>query len=333
MKAVVVLSPGKVTIKEVPEPEPGPYEALVKVKSCAFCNGTDLHIINESSFYPLILGHEGCGEAIFLGEKVRYIKIGDRFIRPDSKQQYGPYVSTYGNMAEFALAIDRKAMKEDGFSEKEMPSEQNCGAIPKKISFENGSVILSLLECFSAIHNFDFLPGMDVLIFGAGPMGLGMTYFLLNNDNTVFLADVNEARLDYAKKHFPLVNTVNVSDKSITQFLTGIRFDMVLDLVGNLSILLDGSNYLKSGGKLCSMGVLRKDHALLDITKLQNNTSLHMLNYPVGRLNYMKPLLTMIKNKKLKPELFYSHVMPAENINEGIDLIKNKKALKVVFTF
>jgi threonine dehydrogenase-like Zn-dependent dehydrogenase len=339
MKAIVAISPGMVAVKnDVPAPEPGPYEALVRVHSCAFCNGTDMHIINASasrpSSFPLILGHEGCGEAVALGGKVRYIQIGDRFIRPDTRPQYGPYTSVYGNMAEYALSIDRRAMKEDGCPSETLPSDQNCGAIPGTISYEDGAVLLSLLECLSAVKNFGFRSGMDVLVFGAGPMGLGMIAFLLlEGAASVVLADIHIPRLAYAEEHFPAVKNIDVSKTTVAKTLPGQRFDMVIDLVGSQSILIEGSGYLKPGAKLCSMGVLGKTQALLDVTKLQNNTSLHMLNDPVGRLNYMESLFDMIQDGRIKPQDFYSHVLPAEKIEEGISLIKNKEALKVVFTF
>ena len=90
MKAVAVMSAGQVQVVDnVPIPEPGDYEMLVKVHACGFCSGTDFHIINgrmtkkERFFgFPTILGHEGAGEVVKLGKKVRNYKLGDRFIHP-----------------------------------------------------------------------------------------------------------------------------------------------------------------------------------------------------------------------------------------------------------
>jgi len=341
MKAIVVLKPGVAVFKnDVPAPQPGPYEALVKVGACAFCNGTDMHIINgttdrqSESSYPIILGHEACGEAVELGEKVRYIHIGDRFIRPDTPPKYGEYTNIYGNMAEYALAVDRQAMLEDGFKQESLPSEQNCGRIPSNISFVDGSVMLSLLECLSALHNFGFASGMDVLVYGAGPMGLGVVNFLnILGARTVALTDMSGERLRNAGRRFNIHYAIDVSRQKTTTVLSGRLFDMVIDLAGSADILLEGTNLLKPGGKLCSMGVLSKKGACLDLTKLKNNSTLHMLNDPCKRLSYMDDLVQMIDNGSINLKNFYSHVLSVEDIEEGLRLISKKEALKVVFTF
>ena len=100
-------------VDNVPIPEPGDYEMLVKVHACGFCSGTDFHIINgrmtkkERFFgFPTILGHEGAGEVVKLGKKVRNYKLGDRFIHPNLRPEVGNgYTKTFGGMAEYGLSL------------------------------------------------------------------------------------------------------------------------------------------------------------------------------------------------------------------------------------
>ncbi len=84
MFAVAVTEPGKVEIVEVPDPVPGPYEALIKTEIAALCNSTDRKLI-EAHFpgveqYPLLLGHETVGTVVAVGEKARSFQVGDRVI-------------------------------------------------------------------------------------------------------------------------------------------------------------------------------------------------------------------------------------------------------------
>lgn len=72
---------------DIPKPVCGDYEALVHVKYCGFCNGTDLHIIDGTMTkeaglgeYPTVLGHESSGVVVEVGKKVRNIKIGDHYV-------------------------------------------------------------------------------------------------------------------------------------------------------------------------------------------------------------------------------------------------------------
>lgn len=114
----------------VPKPVLGDYEALVKVHACGFCNGTDMQIItgtggdlgNGVSLYPTVLGHEGAGEVVAVGKKVRHIHVGERWIHPNLYPNVGNgYTKTHGSMAEYGMVSDNQAMLEDGFTEKDFP--------------------------------------------------------------------------------------------------------------------------------------------------------------------------------------------------------------------
>ena len=340
MKAVVALEPGTAGIvNDVPAPVLENYQSLVRIHTCGFCNGTDMQIINDTiggpdkpAWYPTILGHEGCGEVVETGPKVRYVHIGDKFIRPDKASDYGKYSATFGNMAEYAIAIDRKAMLEDGFRPEELPSDNNCGKIPDFISWEDGAVALSMLECISAVHNFGIADASKVLIYGAGPMGLGVAGYLKAKGAEVTMADRNQERLDYAGQKIG-IRTINNAAEDIHSALGTEKFDAVVDIVGLSSILMEGTNFLVQGGKLCGMGVLKTADKGFDVHKMQNNTSFHFLNFPYRRLYYMDELAGLIESGKLKLSDYYTDVMPAEDIAVCIDRIKSQQALKVVLTF
>ncbi len=70
---------------DIPMPEPGPYEALVKIESCMICNGTDngnySGELPEAQVFPTVLGHESAGRVVKIGEKVKAYKIGDMVVR------------------------------------------------------------------------------------------------------------------------------------------------------------------------------------------------------------------------------------------------------------
>ena len=82
-----------------------------------------------------------------------------------------------------------------------------------------------------------------------------------------------------------------------------------------------------------SMGVLRSNDLMVDTSRLQDNTSLHMLNFPYGEYAIMDETIALIESGKVNPKDFYSHVLPYEKINEAVEMTLNKKALKVILTF
>ena len=88
MKALVIYEDGRAALERVPMPAFGEYEALVKITASALC-GTDMKILHNSlkgfADYPTILGHEGVGEVVAVGSKVRHLKVGDCVALPFAK--------------------------------------------------------------------------------------------------------------------------------------------------------------------------------------------------------------------------------------------------------
>jgi len=343
MKAIAVTSAGNVSIvNDVPVPVPDEYEALVRIHSCGFCNGTDIQIIDgiltkEEGMgdYPTILGHEAAGEVVSLGRKVRYIKPGDRFIRPNLKpERLGGYSRTYGNMAEYGLVADWKAMLEDGFTEEELPFIGSMGQIPGDFDFVDAGVLLSLSECHSAVENFNIQSGMDVLIYGAGPMGLGMMSFI-RKKTSGFLGVVDgiQSRLVHAANVVDIDKTIDYTTQNIEAVIGGRSFDVVIDCVGSTEIILQGTKQLKQGGKLCAMGVLKSNDFMIDLSRLSNNTSLHMLNFPYNRFASLNTVIKSIKSGDIKPKDYYSHVFYFEEIEKALELTRTKQVFKAVLTF
>lgn len=90
MKGLVVEQIGRLTLKDdLPVPQIGEYEALVKIETCMICNGTDLGVIHgkvrEVPQYPVVLGHEDAGYVVKTGSRVRSFRIGDLVLRAGSQ--------------------------------------------------------------------------------------------------------------------------------------------------------------------------------------------------------------------------------------------------------
>jgi len=344
MKGVVVTAPGIVEIREdIPIPEPREYEVLCRVHTCGICSGTDFQVIQgtmgeEAGFcgYPTVLGHEGAGEIIEMGKKVRYLKKGDRCIHPNLRPDVGNgYKKTYGGMAEYGLGVDFQAMLEDGACTLgTLPFNGKFHTFPKDISFDDAALLLSLSECHSAALNFGVVPGDRVLFYGAGPMGTGLALFmkLLGAEHITTIDSIPE-RLENVKRVAHVDRVINFAEQSISDVLRGEFFDLVVDAVGSSQILIDGSWYLRPGGKVCSLGVLKKLDAKVSVPLMKNNTVLHMLNQPFGEYTAMDETIRYILSGKVYPKDFYSHVVPFTDLENAMELVRSRKALKVVLSF
>lgn len=336
MKAIAVKKPGVVElVDDVPIPVVGDYEALVKVACCGFCNGTDLQIIEGSmdfNRYPLVLGHEGSGEVVEIGRKVRNISVGERFIHNNLHADVGNgYAKAHGGMAEYGLVVDHKAMLEDGYSRAELEFYKKFARYPNDLSFLDGAMLLTLSECMSAVRNFGVRGGSEVLIYGAGPMGTAIAaYSRLAGAETVVLVSGTQSRLDYAKRVAGVDETINYNSDVVGEALAGRKFDVAIDAVGRTSVLLEASGYLKPYGIVGALGVLHKNDRLMDLSKLQNNTRLQMLGFPYGEYDIMEENIGLIRAGKIRPSDYYSHVLPMAQIGEARELVRSKQAMKVI---
>lgn len=336
MEAVAVVEPNNITVvKDVPIPVINGYEALVKVAYCGFCNGTDMQIINgtmQFNNYPLILGHEGAGEVIEIGKKVRYIEIGDRYIHnnlyPDAGNGYG---KAHGGMAQYGIVVDHKAMLEDGYTVSQLPFYKKQGKFPKDLSFKDGAMLLTLCECMSAVRNFGIKEGAEVLIFGAGPMGTAVAaYSKLAGASKVVMVDGIRDRLEYAKRVAQVDETINFNEVKVEEAVGGRLFDIAVDAVGLTSVILQASSFLKPFGRVGAMGVLKNYDCQLDMRQLKNNTMVQMLNFPYGEYDILNENAQLIRTGKIKTSDYYSHIMPINKINQVVEMVKNKEALKIL---
>ena len=339
MRAIAVFGKDDVRlVNDVPKPEIGPYECLVKVRSCGFCNGTDFHIIRgemaiDVDKFPILLGHEGIGEIVEVGSKVRNFRVGNRLMNPPVKRTTDKYGITWGAMSDFGVFQDQEAMRVDGVPESEFRMQLACRQIPDDFDTIDAGVLLTLNECFSAAKNFN-VKGQDVLVYGAGPMGLAtMKYMRYLGAKTITCIDSVEERLKLAETLSGADRVINFKTQDKDEILKDELFDRVIDLVGLTSIIMEGSHRLRPYGIVGSMGVLKNTDAVVDVTKLKNNTLLQMLNFPYGQYDITNENIELMQRGIINPKDFYSHVRKPEEIDDVLRLVTAKEAIKVIIDF
>lgn len=264
MKALVKMyaKPG-IWLMDVPQPETGMHDVLIKVKKTAIC-GTDIHIYNwdkwsqETIPVPMVTGHEFVGEVAALGSDVHDLQIGD-------------LVSAEGHVVcgkcRNCLAGRRHLCKDTSGIGVNRP-----GAFAEFISVPRGnvwkchpSIPLDVLSCFdplgNAVHTalkFSVL-GEDVLITGAGPIGIMATAIVRHaGARHVVVTDVNPYRLSLAKKMGATV-TVDVRTQNLKTVMHELDmkegFDVGLEMSGNSSAFSDMLDNMFHGGNIALLGI------------------------------------------------------------------------------
>jgi threonine dehydrogenase-like Zn-dependent dehydrogenase len=352
MKAVAVLEPAKpakIACVDIPEPPVSDYECLVRVHACGICSSTDLKIAHGEHpvvpdfplRYPLILGHEGAGEIVKIGKKVRSFKVGQRVVCP--VVGFGipgcNYHMGYGGMVEYSKAADYRVMKEDGIADfmvDSCPEEIDfiTKVFPDNIDYVDATMILSFKENYSALRNFGVKEGMDILIFGDGSICMGLCLFLRSyRVNSVTVIGHHDERLANIKdvSHPDLL--INSNKKNIGDRLKNKKFDIVIDAVGSMEIVRQGAGLLKPGGKVCVYGVLAEGKSTLDLYGIPNYTAVQIMSYPYKEHRTHADIIELMRRGLVRPKDFYSHVLPVEQAAEGIRMLEAREAFKVILTF
>ncbi|MDR0337565.1 MAG: alcohol dehydrogenase catalytic domain-containing protein [Planctomycetaceae bacterium] len=342
MKAIVVVAPNRVEVQEIPKPEPGPYEVLAKNKVASLCNATDRKLI-EGHFpgihqYPLVLGHEGVAVVEAVGSKVRNIKIGDQVIsgllnkfgRPD-------YHSGWGGFCEYVIVHDHDAMVADGVANAENGWFDSCEiqtVVDTDIPLEEAVLLCTWREVYGGIGDFNLKAGNEILIFGAGPVGLSFVKFArLLGMKWIGVVETNLSR--HEKILAMGADQVFVPDD--VPLLRNKRppLDAVIDAVGNTAIVSLALPLLKLGGSMCIYGVISEDTINVKKSLAPYNFNLFVHQWPTRfrERAAQKPLCQWIREGKLKAADFVTHRFPIEQINSALEAGKTGQVIKCLLTY
>lgn len=345
MLSIAVAEPNTIQVVEIPEPQPGPYEARIRTEAACLCNMTDRKLI-EGHFpgvekYPLILGHETVGIVDAVGEKVRNFKLGDRVIGglliniPDPG-----YSSGWGGFSQFLLAGDHHAMLADGVADQEhgwFEVYEIMRSVPKSIGVENAVLLCTWREVLGAFGDFNLQPGNDILAFGAGPVGLSFVKFARLLD-LGFIATVDVLPEKRQKALEMGANESLSHDDAHLQELVrkrGKKFDAIIDAVGKESIINSALPLVKMGGSVCVYGVIDSPSIQLHKHKGPYNFNLLVHQWPTRfrEAAAQEQLCQWIDSGQLSYREFVTAEYPIEQVKQAFEASKTGFPIKTLFRF
>jgi threonine 3-dehydrogenase len=264
VKALVkaIQGPG-LELTEVPEPEPGPGDVLVRVLRTGIC-GTDLHIQSWDEWAakeiepPLVVGHEFVGEVVEVGAAVTKVKVGD-LVSGEGHLICGMCRNCRAGRRHLCANTVGLGVHTDGaFAEYAVLPEQNAWVHTHEVDLD----VAAIFDPFgNAVHTALTFPvlGEDVLITGAGPIGL-MAAAVARHAGArhVVITDVSEPRLELAGK-MGVSLALNVSTTKISDVYDELRmtegFDVGMEMSGQPSALRDMISNMTHGGRIAMLGL------------------------------------------------------------------------------
>ena len=246
-----------------PEPEIGPEDVLIRVKKTGIC-GTDIHIWNWDDWAArtvpvgLITGHEFAGEIVALGALVQGLAVGQRC---SGEGHLIGKLSRQSRSGKFHLdpATRGIGVNEPGaFAEYLRLPAFNVVPLPEGIDDEIGAILDPLGNAVHTALSFD-LVGEDVLITGAGPIGIMAAAVARHvGARHVVVTDVNAARLALAAEVAD-VTPVNVAVEDLRVVMARLKmsegFDVGMEMSGNPAALEQMIEAMVMGGKIAMLGI------------------------------------------------------------------------------
>ena len=256
MKAAVITGVGEVEIQDIPVPELGSKEVLVKIGAASICSWEQRTFIGKQKpGFPFLGGHENAGEVVAVAPDVTIVAVGDRVTlgptkcgkcRPCLRGQdkacveHFKYFSLKGGELGPGGFLEYKVHREDGcFTVGDAPYELACLAEP--------------LSC--AVHGVRLMgmkKGDTAVVFGAGPMGLLNAMVLVNAGVDTAIVDMDEERLALARKYGvprTILSSGDAVDAILSEFPGGV--DGVVTAIGSKAVNEQGLKVLQPRGTLC----------------------------------------------------------------------------------
>ena len=333
MRAVVVESPRKARIAELPRPSAGEGQIVVKVRVCGVC-GTDVHIYRGEYLggYPVIPGHEFAGDVVEVGPGVTEFKRQDRVaVEPniscgrcrfcgineqnfcENWQAIG--VTLPGAMAEY-VAAPEAAVFDIG-----------------DLEFEAAAFMEPLSCVLHGMSKVDVRYGETVLVIGAGPIGLLLAQVARNcGAARVVAADRISSRLELARE-IAGAEPVDTSDGfGPTAGLAPGGYDVVIDATGVPGIIEQTTGLARHGDRILLFGVAPNDAVanLKPFDIFRKGLSIHS---SYTSLRNSTQALDLLRSGRIEVGKLISHRLPLDKFADAVALLANPEgAMKIQLT-
>ena len=280
----VMTAPGEIVFREIPVPQPGPGEVLVKIKRIGIC-GSDIHVYHGKhpfTSYPVTQGHEVSGQIAALGEGVTGLSVGQKVTIEPQVVCGKCYPCRHGK---YNLCEELKVM---GFQTTGTASEYfavdagKITPIPEEMTYDEGAIIEPLAVTVHAARRFPEMKGAKVAILGCGPIGilLAQSCKALGAE-AVMITDISQKRLDLART-CGVDFAINTRERDFGEAMVACfgpdKADVIYDCAGNDITMGQAIKYARKGSKIVLVavyaGMATVDLAVLNDHELDLDTTM-----------------------------------------------------------
>ncbi|HTR22787.1 MAG TPA: zinc-dependent dehydrogenase [Terriglobales bacterium] len=343
MKAAVYRGINDVRLEEIPVPEIGAGEMLVRVHTCGIC-GTDLKKISTGSHSaPRIFGHETSGVVAKVGAGVRDYVVGDRvmvFHHIPCRKCYYCRHKTFAQCATYKKVGCTAGFEPSGggFSEyvrvMDWIVRKGTVRVPDGVSFEQACFVEPVNTCIKGIETLRLEPDDTVLVIGQGPIGLILAMLAKRAGARVITSDLYPARLTIAKS-FGLNQNINASQNdagaTIRELTEGRGADAVILAVGGSGLIRPAMEVTRPGGRILLFAQTARGEVTIDPAAVCVDEKTLLGSYSAS-VELQEESVRFVMNREMDLERLISHRFPLERSVEALQLAAHPQpdSMKVV---
>lgn len=337
MKAAFVKDSSSVVVEDVEKPILGTGDVLVKMHACGIC-GSDLEkVFGKYSQPSTRLGHEPSGTIEKVGENVTDFKKGDRVFVHHHVPCYSCHFCLHGNET-MCEKYSETNLSPCGLAEEFIVPQWNVNhggilKIPDSMSFEEAAMIEPLACCIRTWDKLSFQKGDSAAIFGVGATGMmHVMLSIVHEFDKIFCIDVNEFRLEFAKK-FNITDAIKSSVPDIKQKIldqTDNRgVDVAIVATGSLQALSSAIDLVRKGGTVVMFGVPSKDAMINLNMSVIYSKEITMISSYAASDSDTNAALELIQSSKIDVKKLITHrynikdsPKAFEHAHHGVDSMK-----------
>lgn len=340
MKALVKTKPGKgITMMEQPVPVCGHNDVKIRIKKTAVC-GTDIHIYlwdewaQKTIKTPMITGHEFVGEICEVGDGVTEYAVGER-VSGEGHITCGACRHCRAGARHLCPKTTGVGVNRTGcFAEYLVIPASNVVKIPDNISDDEASILDPLGNAAHTALSFN-LVGEDVLITGAGPIGIMAGAIAQHvGARRVVITDINPYRLDLARK-MGIQCAINSQETSLKEVMSDFHmtegFDVGLEMSGNAHAFQDMLANMRCGANIALLGILPDNTAIRWTDVIFKGLFIKGIYGREMFETWYKMIAMLQSGLNVKPVI--THHYAAEDYQEAFEVMASGRSGKVVLSW
>ena len=342
MKAAVVKSNSNIEIKNIENKSVGHGDILVKMRACGICGSDVEKVFGKYGQPSMRLGHEPAGIITQVGQEVSNFVVGDRVFTHHHVACYSDDCHECSHSNEtMCKKYYESNLEPCGLADEYIVPEWNVKhggviKIPDSMSFEEAAMIEPLACCIRAWNKFTYKNNDSVAILGIGPTGIMHALLAkLYGFEKIFCLDLNEFRLDFAKKfETTTINSGNTNAlEQIKSETANQGVDVVIVATSSLNALKDAVSFVRKGGTIVMFGVPSKGANIeLDMSEIYSKGLTIVNSYAASDFD-TKEAVEKISNKQINVSQLITHKYNLEECQQAFVHAKSgDNAMKIIIS-